>query len=593
MRTGKGVPKTLQVTNPILDVPQVKYPKPKVLLLDVAEAIVEPLITKGFNVSVGTFGTPYKVPKGDGYHPVIGKADLPNYTEQEIVVVDLHVGDFDNGPNGEKHRPNGELDLWAKVDRGIIDPRPRAACQVCDSFNRTLESGGVFVVFADARTGIELVVARKQGWSGGRLYDEKPFPRDVWNFIDELGDIRVQDDHGQEMYASDNSVLGQLLARHLEGGQFLCTLDGGYRREDPWVTLAENKFGQPVAICRCRGSKGTVIVVPQIANKGDFLESLFANVLPEIAPHLFPYIEQGKWIHQREYELPRILEIKKRQKEIELQAREEIEALEGELDRERATNGWIHDLLTGTDSVLVDAVKKALRSLGFSQIVDVDEERDAEGKSRREDLQIRDSSPILIVDVKGIGGYPGDADVLQADKHAAIRMREEKRTDIIGLSIINHQRHLPPLDRENAMPFRQELLDAAEERTLSLLTAWDLYRFARNATRLCWKAEQVVPLFYSKGRIHVVPIHYEFLGVVAKAWTDKFGIVMNKSELRVGDRIAVEFPIEFEEIQVDSIRVNDQSVEVASVGDPAGLLWPVSAPKLKEGMRVFRVVDLE
>jgi hypothetical protein len=125
---------------------------------------------------------------------------------------------------------------------------------------------------------------------------------------------------------------------------------------------------------------------------------------------------------------------------------------------------------------------------------------------------------------------------------------------------------------------------------LGLLTAWDLYRLLKNSTRHSWKADQVVPLFYAKGRIQVIPVHYEFLGVVAKAWTDKFGVVVDNSELRVGDRIAIEFPIEFEEIQVDSICVNNQSVEVASTGAPAGLLWPVSAPKLKEGMRVFRVV---
>jgi hypothetical protein len=60
--------------------------------------------------------------------------------------------------------------------------------------------------------------------------------------------------------------------------------------------------------------------------------------------------------------------------------------------------------------------------------------------------------------------------------------------------------------------------------------------------------------------------------------------------LRIGERIAIELPIEFEEIQVDSIRVNDESVQIASVGDPAGLLWPTGAPKLREGMRVFRIV---
>jgi hypothetical protein len=169
-------------------------------------------------------------------------------------------------------------------------------------------------------------------------------------------------------------------------------------------------------------------------------------------------------------------------------------------------------------------------------------------------------------------------------------MRELQRTDIVGLSIINHQRHMPPLERDNAMPFRQELLDAAEERTLGLMTAWDLYRLLRNSQKLCWRTEDVKPLFYQKGRIVAVPKHYQYIGKIAKAWTDKLGVVIEQAELRVGGRIAVEFPIEFEEMAVQSIHVADQSVEHARTGDPAGLLWMTGKPKLREGLRVFRIL---
>ena len=222
-----------------------------------------------------------------------------------------------------------------------------------------------------------------------------------------------------------------------------------------------------------------------------------------------------------------------------------------------------------------------------------DEERDREGKSRREDLQIDDQSPTLIVDVKGISGFPSDDDALQAEKHAAIRMRELKRTDIIGLSIINHQRHIPPLDRENSLPFRQELIDAALERSLGLMSAWDLYRLVRNKQRHAWRSEDLKPLFYRTGRIEVVPEHYQYVGKIAKAWTDKFGVVIEQAELRVGDRVAVELPIEFEEVTVGSIHVKDQNVEPAKVGDPTGILWPTGMPKLRENMRVFRIAPVK
>ena len=143
------------------------------------------------------------------------------------------------------------------------------------------------------------------------------------------------------------------------------------------------------------------------------------------------------------------------------------------------------------------------------------------------------------------------------------------------------------------MPFRQELIDAAEERSLGLTTTWDLYKLVRNAQKLEWQADTVKPLLYKKGRVEAVPAHYQFIGPIVKAWTDKFGVVITANELKVGDKIAVEFPIEFEEVEFDSIQVNDKAVQSAAIGDPVGLLWPAGRPKLREGMRVFRVAKTE
>jgi CBS domain-containing protein len=566
----------------------IRYPKPKILVLDLPPLASAKLRSKGFNVNEGTLGKPYKVARNSGYEALICKSNVPNHTEQEIVIVDLGYGKLDSGPQAGKHRPEGEPDLWGKCDQGFLDPRVRISRELRPSLDRIHSSGGVFVVFADAKIPIELQIAYIGRYE--HLEGEEMFPFDVWDFLDELADMRVDTDQGAEMQRGEaDTPLARLLAPFLENGIFTCSLEGGYRSEDKWQTLAMNKYGAAVALARCCGNDGTVIVLPQIRDKSDFLLKLFTTVLPEIAPHLFPHIERGLWTHLPEYELPKVIDLKSQQEEAERRAREEIALLEKELEMERETQGWIHNLLTGTDDELVVAVKRALSEIGFSGVVDVDEERDKEGKSRREDLQITDQSPTLIIDIKGIGGYPSDDDALQADKHATLRMREENRTDINGLSIINHQRHLPPLDRENAMPFRQELIDVAEEHILGLMTAWDLYRLVRNFRKLTWKSEDVKPVFYKKGRIEIVPAHYHFIGTIAKAWTDKFGVVIEDGELKVGDSIAIEFPIEFEETKIDSIMVDNIGVEIAKVGDQTGLLWSVDAPKLREGMRVFRV----
>lgn len=568
----------------------VKYPKPKILLLDVSNSISEALISAGFNARTGSLGTPYRIEKSDGYQPLIGEADLPNYTEQEIVVVDLAIKQLGDGPDGEKHTPYGEPDLWAKCNRGLIDPRPRAAYRIRAAFDRTLSAGGVFIIFADAKTQIEIEIARCQTGHLGSLYDKQVFPFDAWDFLSECADMKVDDDHGTEMRGCDNnSSLGQSIGQHLDKGRFSCTLQGGYRSEDEWLTLAENKFGEPVALCRCRGSDGSVIILPKLANQTAFITKLFADVLPELAPHLFPHIEGGKWTHRPEYELPMVLELKGKQGEVARSAKEEIATLEAAVGRERSVNGWMHDLLTGTDTRLADGVKKALKQLGFKQVSDVDEERDKEGKARREDLQIHDLSPLLVVDVKGLGGHPADDDAFQSHKHATLRVQELKRFDVQALTIINHQRHLPALDRDNAMPFRQEILDFATEVKMGLITTWDLYRLVRGALKFGWTSEQTKPVLYGVGRIDPIPAHYTYLGTIDHVYTGVVSIQVEEGELHVGSSIAFELDVEFEEQKVTSLQIDKQPVEIAASGSRAGIQTKLQRPIIRDGMRVFLV----
>jgi hypothetical protein len=157
-----------------------KYPKPKILLIDLPVSAEEALKANGFNVSLGTFGKPYKVQKSSQYQQVIGSGTLPNYTEQEIVVVDIKLGEIASAPDGEPHVPREERDIWAKCDHGYIDPRPRAANFAKDVFNRTYSAGGVFVVFADAKTGIEMQIAHYDRNFGLSLDHEFP---DVWSLF--------------------------------------------------------------------------------------------------------------------------------------------------------------------------------------------------------------------------------------------------------------------------------------------------------------------------------------------------------------------------------------------------------------------------
>ena len=168
-------------------------------------------------------------------------------------------------------------------------------------------------------------------------------------------------------------------------------------------------------------------------------------------------------------------------------------------------------------------------------------------------------------------------------------MREWNRTDVQGLSLINTQRGIPPLSRE-ASPFRELLIENAIKQKFGLMTMWNFHRLVRNALKFHWTPEQVKPVLYRIGVIEPIPEHCEFVGKVEDFWPNHkaVGIRITNQPLRIGDTIAFELPVEFEEQKVISLQVDKESKEAAALGELAGVLTDFSSSQLKKGIRVFR-----
>jgi len=88
---------------------QPKYPKPKILLLDLESEAESILKDAGYNVTSGSFGVPYKVPRDDNRSPVIPNGSLPDFAEQEVVAVNLVPDDNLEGPSGKSLRHSENL----------------------------------------------------------------------------------------------------------------------------------------------------------------------------------------------------------------------------------------------------------------------------------------------------------------------------------------------------------------------------------------------------------------------------------------------------------------------------------------------------
>ncbi len=564
-----------------------KYPHPKILLIDLDNKTRSALEKEGFNVVTGSFGQPYKVEKSSEYVPVLLNADLPQYSEQEIVVINLDCAISSENPSSEKTKPMQELDWWAKASEGFIDPRPVVMLTATDYLDRIYHFGGIFVIFSQLRFTQDLVWAKIT--NGGRFHIDSKENLDNWGFLSILSNLNITTDPGKEIEAECGFA-----KEFLSNASFSCTMEPLREIRSRWQTFAINKFSSAVAGCISPSEdaqKGWVFIFPQISDQAEFLLTFLKDELPKLAPELFPHNTGQKWVHDIAYELPKVLEKRDAIRELEEATAREVHQLEKAIKEDQQANSYMYDLLRETGTPLVEATTKALRGLGFQNIVNVDEEmRQAKNAAMlREDLRIHEIDRVLIVDIKGVAGKPGDAEATQSLKHVNVYMRENRGIDVRGLTIVNHQRQHAPLDRENNKPFRKEILDNALEMHFGLMTTWDLFRLVRGFQRNSWRPEDVKPLFFEIGRIFPIPKHYKLVGKIRKVWNSAFSVIIEHEELHVGGGLSIETPVDFVEMPVTSLMLKNVAVMKASTGDEVGISRDQAGPKIKEGMPVYSI----
>jgi hypothetical protein len=581
---------------------------PEILLIDIEENTESILRQEGYDISTGSFGVPYRVPKINAselfpgrnrLEPVFIENSLPkNFIESEVVVINL-LAPAPIERQSQKIRPlAGESCWWTRCSDSKIDPRPLSMMNNRESFDKIISHGGAFIIFADEREVKHFKFGFKP-FNNTALSDlefiaQKEVAIDNWHFLSILNneslDTRKYQGENVSMTVKE-TALSQLLSEYCKGADIRCTFHPKAQITNYWMTLAENKYREPIAgSIYLEKSKGKIFIFPQIKEKSRFLTRFLKDVLPKLSPHLFPDAKRS-WVHRPVYELSEVIKLEHQIQHAERQ----IVLWKEAIKKEQTEKSYLYELIRETGNPLVSAVKKTLEVLGFQSVIDVDEEMEKSGdiSPKREDLRIYDDSSILLVEVKGISGFPSDAEALQVTKYVAPRKREWNRTDVQGLSIINHQRNLPALDRDNKLPFREDLLINAQEQGFGLLTTWYLFRLTRSYLKNGWKHKHIKPLFYRSGRIDPVPTHYEFIGIV-EHFRLKIGVVsvrIEATKLRWRDRIAFELPVEFEEQDVESLQVNKEPVEVAEVGMLAGISTHLTKEQAKKGIRVFRLVE--
>ncbi|MBC7076862.1 MAG: hypothetical protein H5T92_00910, partial [Synergistales bacterium] len=241
-----------------------KYPKPKILLIDLDNHCAEVLQDAGYNVSIGTFGIPYRVKRSSDLHYVsLSACRFPNYEEQEIVIANIMAPDPAGIPPTDEPGDGVEV-YWQSGTNGLIDPRPLGMSVVRDAFDKILSHGGIFIVFAAAQAETTYYLGATHHLRGLRISAQENHSN--WGFLSELMYLHVEDHYGYEItFEPELRGLTAILSRAQDGAKYYCTVRPGYHQRDYWIPLARNKYGEDVAgILLYKDPKGCIIILPQM-----------------------------------------------------------------------------------------------------------------------------------------------------------------------------------------------------------------------------------------------------------------------------------------------------------------------------------------
>lgn len=459
------------------------FSKPMICLIDVEDKVKVELVESGLNISSGTFGAPISVPNEERRqaHHCLPNSSIPhNLHEYDIVTLDMRNIELKKYIADEHRRDytigTASTYFESAYPETLFDPRPFGAFQARGLVKELLEKGGLLIVFAGSSYMREYDFVNVTPTGLKHAGSEK---HSIYAFWPD-NSIIINNKSGEQMVVEKGQTsFLHLLRRHCENGRYWVTFDPRYnpsfQRGDPsFGPLLRNSSGEIVGYTQ-KYENGAIIVLPDFHNKSALLHELLMNELPAIYPHLFPYHTQNRWVEEEPYHLPNQEKLIKKRMDTSAEFETRISEIEQQIDENTKKYSWLHGLLTKDSTELVRDVQKLLQWLEFDDVKYMDESTDdPDKKSLEEDLQIDIPKGLLVIEVKGISGTSKDEDCSQISKIKFRRAEERGSFDVYALYVVNHQKHLPPLERDNP-PFKPEQIRDAYNDKRGLLTTWQLF----------------------------------------------------------------------------------------------------------------------
>jgi hypothetical protein len=545
-------------------------PEPRIMLIDFPRTVQDRLSQLGYNVVSGTFGRAFRAKPNDY---VSYNHHLPLLHEQDIVFIDLEEPDLD-----EKTKPPALPDTLSPDDvlhvvpdrQSYFNPRPYIAKLYRDGFHEVVQRGGIIVAFAGWK---QVEKYEKVTWAGHNAGSEEA-DNYSWSPVH----MHIKRRQGTEVAFGDAGIFGHL-ARSIEQR---CHYSAVFQSIDERTKfpIARNASNEVVGFGTLIGD-GFVFFLPRFEDSGPVIEMMLQETLVDLAPKLFPHSSRHTWLMKPEYQWPRIRELQVCREKTQEELETRLVELGEQIDAERKTLAFLHAILRATGDSLVDNLAEVLRFIGFSDVCVMDQDR----QPKEEDIQIWEDDQLVLVETKGLSGCPSESDCQQILKYIVRRQRELDRTDVEGVFIVNHQRHVPGLERDPA--FTPQQISDAIHNEYALTTTWDLFQAI---TKVMLEYTDIQTALVSQiGLVKYIPHNYREIGEVKHYYPQPCAALVELfegQELKVGDMVGFLSEDQRFEQTVESLEVNREPIEVVCSGIEFGIL--VNQP-IDKTFRLFRI----
>ena len=502
--------------------------------------------------------------------------DFPeNIGEYDVFVIDLKKSDpvpYASKEHERTYAGNGEnLYFLSKSNQTLFDSIPFGACLLKSKLSKKSTKSPIVIIFQEGVYECNYTVVDKISSTDYRNSKDASYTN--YDFVQSFRLMNAES--GKRLTLEDDKwtkILFQGIENKLQYRQIFYTprilnqQTNEFEYDPSVVPLLRNCNGDLVSFAQGLKDDSIYFVLPQAddATKLELVKRLFEGILYEGFSEYFPLIEESKWIHKKQYDLPEVQKIDEQIVELEREFNERKSYLE--LQKAELSNkyGFLQQLITATGEELVQAMIAYLKWLGYEYIIDKDTTAE---NVLEEDIQVDlGEDGLLIIEVKGIYRTSQDSECSQIDKIRYRRQKQNKEREIHALYVVNHQRGVEPLLRQKS-PFTVEQKDDAISCDRGMVTTWQLFNMYKAVEAGIISKEKMRKCLLQYGAITFDPDLVKPLNEPYNTWQN--GTVLGieiETPIHVGDKLFVEKDECWYEADIVSLQQEGQSYQMVETG---------------------------